>query len=117
KQMHALAFGAKCGALTASGLADAAGAASRPSSRSSEARAARPIPLAEVARKLRRQRRACSSAGLMVGGISAGQGGISLYLLYRFRGRDEGGRNGLPLRPGILNEPSLDSEHPEWPEP
>src|SRR5262245_34358736 len=95
--MHALALGAKCGARAASGFvpgepgALAPGVeASRPSSRSSDARAARPMPLAEVARKLRRQRRACSSKGLMVGNLSEpGAGVVSTSLLYQFSAPDE----------------------------
>src|SRR5215831_10546782 len=50
--MHAFAFGAKWDAFGASGLASSA--ASRPSSRKSDAKASVPMPLAEVARKLRR---------------------------------------------------------------
>src|SRR4051794_12180225 len=54
-QMQFFAFGAKCGGFGASGLRTSGWAAtSRPSSRSSDATASRPMPLALVARKLRR---------------------------------------------------------------
>src|SRR5262245_30815783 len=56
-QMQARAFGAKWGGRGASGLAAPAGpgsAASRPSSRSKDARATRPTPLAAEVRKSRR---------------------------------------------------------------
>src|SRR5581483_212955 len=54
--------GAKCGGRGASGSAGSA-AVSRPSSARSDARASSPTPLALVARKLRRDRRARSSSG------------------------------------------------------
>src|SRR5262245_11660161 len=99
--MHALAFGTKCGSRAARGLE--AGAASSPSSRSRDARAARPMPLAEVARKLRRLWRACSSAGLM-GRKSlrarAGFGGV--FLLYQFAWRNERHCNEAQRAAGLI---------------
>src|SRR5262245_14512572 len=56
-QMHAFAFGAKCGGRAARGFASSVvkgAAAISPSSRRSDASARVPMPLAEVARKLRR---------------------------------------------------------------
>src|SRR5215831_21245863 len=67
-QMQALAFGAKWGGRVASGLAAPAGpgsAASRPSSRSKDARASRPTPLAAEVRKSRRDWRIASWIGCM----------------------------------------------------
>src|SRR6516164_5431953 len=68
-QIQLRAFGAKCGALGASGEPPASatgGAASRPLSFKSDATASRPTPLAEVARKLRRDCRRASCAGCMM---------------------------------------------------
>src|SRR5438105_6941942 len=65
--MHAFAFGAKCGAFGARGLARSfQSAASRPSSRSIEARATRPAPLAALVRKRRRLRCRLARQGCMV---------------------------------------------------
>src|SRR4051812_44994555 len=68
-QMQFLALGAKCGGRGASGLAGSGGvvsaAASRPSSRNSEATASRPTPEALVARKSRRDWRIEACRGCM----------------------------------------------------
>src|SRR5438034_794706 len=57
-KMQRRARGAKCGVLGARGLTFGAGAAKTPSSCRSEARAARPRPLAELVRNARRLARA-----------------------------------------------------------